>query len=271
MLRQRVIVAILLLPILIWVIVQGGWIYVLVVAAVLAEAAAEYGLLFRRSNLTPSIPLLVVGVAVLVIARYRLGFDAQALLLAALGLAAMTWHLLGYERGMERSGTDFAVTLSGILYLGWVGSYLVSLRMLPDGQWWILVVLPAVWIGDSAAYLIGSWIGRNRMAPRLSPKKTWEGYLSGILFGGLSGAGLAALWRITADADIGLTVEVGLILGTLVAAVSPLGDLGISMIKRQAGAKHSSSLLSGHGGMLDRTDSWLWAAVLGYYGLLWLA
>jgi phosphatidate cytidylyltransferase len=271
MLRQRIIVTILLLPILIWVIVQGDWIYVLVVGAALGLAASEYGLLFRRGGLAPSLPLLVVGVLGLAVARFLVTFGDQALLLAALGLAGMTWHLVDYERGAERSGTDFAVTLSGLLYLGWIGSYLISLRMLPDGQWWILVVLPSVWIGDSAAYLIGSWIGRNRMSPRLSPKKTWEGYLSGILFGGLSGAALATLWRAGISADIGLTAQTGLVVGTAVAAISPLGDLGISMIKREMQAKHSSTLLPGHGGMLDRFDSWLWAGALGYYAVLWLA
>jgi phosphatidate cytidylyltransferase len=211
--------------------------------------------------------LLVVGVIGLVIARFRIPLDDQAFMLAALGLAGMTWHLIDYERGSKRSGTDFAVTLSGILYLGWIGGYLVSLRMLPDGEWWILVALPAVWIGDSAAYLIGGWIGRNRMSPRLSPKKTWEGYLSGVLFGGLSGAGLAALYS---GPSVSLTSQAGLVVGTAVAAISPLGDLGISMIKREMQAKDSSRLLSGHGGMLDRFDSWLWAGALGYYVVLWL-
>jgi phosphatidate cytidylyltransferase len=94
----------------------------------------------------------------------------------------MAYHLFQYERGSQRAGTDFAVTLSGILYIGWLGAYLISLRRLPDGLWWLLTVLPAVWLADTGAYLVGSRFGRHKMTPRLSPKKSWEGYLGGILF-----------------------------------------------------------------------------------------
>lgn len=269
MLRQRVLIAILLLPILIWVIDRGGFVYVGVVALALGLGAAEYGLLFRRSGLSPSVPLLVLGVVLLIFGRSVLNFEAQRMLLAVFALAGMTWHLVDYERGAQRSGTDFAVTLSGMLYLGWIGGYLVALRFLPEGEWWLLVALPAVWIGDSAAYLIGSWIGKRRLTPRLSPKKTWEGYLAGILAGAASGAGLAALWAVAAGPATGLTTRAGLVVGTAVSALSPLGDLGISMIKREMQVKDSSNLLSGHGGMLDRFDSWLWAAIIGYYAVLW--
>lgn len=270
MLRQRVLVATLLLPILIGVILQGGFLYVLVVALALGLGAAEYGLLFRRSGLAPSLLLLVVGVGALIVGRATLDFESQRMLLAVFGLAGMAWHLVDYERGAERSATDFAVTLSGILYLGWIGGYLIALRFLPEGQWWVLVALPAVWIGDSAAYLIGSWIGMRRLSPRLSPKKTWEGYLAGVLFGAASGAGLAALWASIAGGPIELSPPAGLVVGAAVATISPLGDLGISMIKREMRVKDSSTLLSGHGGMLDRFDSWLWAAAIGYYVVLWM-
>lgn len=270
MLRQRLLIAILLLPILIWVIVRGGFLYVLVVALALGLAAAEYGLLFRRKDLAPGVPLMVLGVLLLIIGRAALTFELQRLLLAACALAGMTWHLIAYERGAERSATDFAVTLSGILYLGWVGGYLIALRFVPDGQWWLLVALPAVWIGDSAAYFIGGRIGSRRMSPRLSPKKTWEGYLAGVIFGAASGAGLAALWSAIPNQAASLTPRIGLVVGLAVAAISPLGDLGISMIKREMQVKDSSTLLSGHGGMLDRFDSWLWAAVIGYYAVEWM-
>ncbi len=270
MLRQRLLIAILLLPILIWVIARGGFLYVIVVALALGLAAAEYGLLFRRSGLAPALPLLVVGVLALIIGRATSTFESQRLLLAAGALAGMTWHLIDYERGAERSATDFAVTLSGILYLGWIGGYLIALRFLPNGQWWVLVALPAVWIGDSAAYFIGGWIGSRPLSPRLSPKKTWEGYLAGVVFGAASGAGLAGLWSLVPNQALGLTPRLGLAVGAAVAAISPLGDLGISMIKREMQAKDSSKLLFGHGGMLDRFDSWLWAAVIGYYAVVWM-
>ena len=95
------------------------------------------------------------GVVGLVVARFEFEADQTALLLAVVALLSMTWHLVDYERGAPRSGTDFAVTLAGIMYLGWIGAYLISLRSLPEGQWWVLIALPVVWIADSAAYLLG--------------------------------------------------------------------------------------------------------------------
>ena len=267
MLRQRVVITILFLPVVIWLIARGGWLYVAGVALALGLAASEFGLLFRRVDLRPSIPLLIVGVVAIVIARFQLNAEETRLLLAALALLSMIWHLVDYERGAPRSGTDFAVTLAGIMYLGWIGAYLVSLRSLPEGQWWVLIALPVVWIADSVAYFIGQRFGKRPLSPRLSPSKTWEGYLSGVLVGVASGAGLAALY-----AGLGGDVDVlgGAIVGLLVAAIAPLGDLGISMLKRETNVKNTGRLLYAHGGALDRIDSWLWAGVLGFYAVVWL-
>ena len=270
MLRKRLLVILLFLPILIWIIVRGGWLFAGAVTLVLGLAAAEYGMLFRGAGLRPALQLLVAGVALLVLGRMGMPFEWLAFSLTGLALAAVTWHLLDFERGAHRSATDFAVTLSGIVYLGWVGGYLISLRMLPEGQRWILIALPAVWLADSAAYLVGTWKGKRPLARRLSPKKTWEGYLAGVVVGTGAGAGLAALWRVSGGPDSSVTVLRGLIVGSALAIFTPLGDLGVSMIKREMKVKDSGTLLSAHGGALDRLDSWLWAGALGYYAVLWL-
>lgn len=265
MLRQRVLVTVVLLPVGLWIFALGGWVFAGAMALVLALAAREYAGLFRRGGLRPSAVLLVGGVAALVLARQARGFDGGAALLAGLALAAMTWHLVDFERGAPHSGTDFGITLGGIAYLGLVGAYLVSLRNLPDGLWWLLISLPAVWVGDSAAYFVGRAYGRHKMAPRLSPKKSWEGYVAGIVGAALAGAGLAALYTGAFHQAPTVTATAGLILGLALGLVTPLGDLGVSMLKREMQVKDSGRLLPGHGGALDRTDSWLWAGVLGYY------
>jgi phosphatidate cytidylyltransferase len=109
---------------------------------------------------------------------------------------------------------------------------------------------------------IGMGFGKHLMTPRLSPKKTWEGYFGGVLTGILGGIALAALWgRFTPE----ITLWKGALAGVLLSVLTPLGDLGESMIKRQVGVKDSSHILPGHGGVFDRIDSWLWAAVIGYY------
>lgn len=271
MLRERLAVALLLGPLALWVIATGGWLYLASVSLLLGLAAAEFGLLFRGAGSRPAMPLLIGGAAALAAGRGLLDDRMQGLSLAALLLVSMTWHALDYERGASQSGTDFAVTVAGTLYLGWIGGYLISLRGLPEGKWWVLLALPAVWLADSGAYFVGRAFGRHKLSPRLSPNKTWEGYLAGVVTGALAGAGLAQLWRVGAGPGSQLSAPLGALLGAALAVLTPLGDLGISMFKRQMQVKDSGSLLSGHGGALDRTDSWLWAGVLTFYLVSWLA
>lgn len=270
MLRERVAVTLLLLPFVLWAIADGGVIYLLATALALGLAAAEYGMLFRRQGLRPSLPLLLFGVLALTVARFFQGFASSGTVLALICLAGMAWHVIDYERGASRPGTDFAITLSGTLYLGWIGTYLISLRQLGDGQWWMLVALPTVWVADSAAYFVGGAMGRHRLSPRVSPRKTWEGYLAGVIAGMAFGALLAPLWRIGAGPESALTPSRGAGLGILMGALTPMGDLGVSMIKRELKVKDTGSSIPGHGGALDRIDSWLWAGVVGYLLVAWI-
>ena len=268
MLRRRALITIILLPILIGLIIYGGWPFVIAMALALGIAGYEYGALFSTRSFTPALPLLFIGPAILAVARFQLSIEMQAVILVALVMLAMTWHLINFERGATRSGTDLAITLSGIVYVGLLGGYLISLRFLPDGLYWVLLVLPAVWFADSAAYFAGSAIGRHRMAPKLSPNKTWEGYGAGVLVGAAAGAGLAVIW---AQLGASMTWQMGAVVGVIVAAISPLGDLGISMYKREMRPKDTGSILGPHGGLLDRIDTWLRAAVLGYYSAVVMA
>jgi phosphatidate cytidylyltransferase len=270
MLRERTSIVILLFPILAWIIAGGGWFFTIAIAIVCALAAKEFGQLFQVYQLRPSILLLVLGTLALSIARYLGGFDLSVPVLTIICLISMAWHLVDYELGAPRSGTDFTITITGIIYLGWIGSYIISLRAIPDGKWWFLIALPSVWLADTAAYFIGSWIGKHKLSPRLSPKKSWEGYLAGILAGVLSGTLFALLWRIGAGVDSTVTAVRGLIVGGVLSTLAPLGDLGISMIKREVQVKDTGSLLPGHGGALDRLDTWIWAGVLGFYLVSWL-
>ena len=270
MLRERVAIALLLIPLVLWVVASGGWLFLLGIGAALALAAAEYGAIFRRQGRRPAVPLMVLGVLLLAGFRFFFAFDHTAVLLAGLILSSMVWHLVDYERGASSSGTDFALTLAGLLYIGWIGSYLISLRNMEHGEWWFLLALPAVWIADSAAYFVGRAIGKHRLAPRLSPKKSWEGYLAGVIFGAAGGAGFAQLWRIGAGPGSTITPLGGLIVGAVVGALATLGDLGVSMIKREMQVKDSGALIPGHGGALDRIDSWIWAGVLGFYTVTFL-
>jgi phosphatidate cytidylyltransferase len=270
MLLTRVLVTLVLLPIGLVFIFWGGAAFAALVALIIGLAAWEYVKLFRAGGLQPAGFVIIGGGVLLVAGRAWNGFEGASWMVSLLILATMTWHLLAFERGREQAGTDFGVTLGGVFYLGWIGAYLISLRQLPEGQWWLLTALPACWLADSGAYLVGSRIGRHKMTPRLSPKKSWEGYLAGIVFAVLGTPLLVLLWGVWTGPGSAVTPMRGAILGLIMGALTILGDLGESMIKRQVGVKDSGNLLPGHGGAFDRIDSWLWAGVIGYYVILWL-
>jgi len=270
MLVKRLLVTLVLLPVGLAAIVAGGWYLTALVALFMCLAAWEYVQLFRASGIKPAGVLVVGGTLLFLIGRNINGFESASWMISLLILLSMAYHLVAYERGRDQAGTDFAVTLAGMFYIGWIGAYFISLRNLPEGKWWILVVLPAVWFADSAAYFIGKSLGRHKLCPRLSPKKTWEGYIGGIFAAVLFTALFAAIWRVGAGPNSTITPLRGALVGLVMGVFPTLGDVGESMIKRQVGVKDSGNLLPGHGGAFDRVDSWLWAVVLGYYMVLWL-
>jgi phosphatidate cytidylyltransferase len=205
---------------------------------------------------------------VLVIATARFFFVEFAVpALVLLVLLAMTVHLFAFERGRDQAALDFGVTVSGIVYIGWLGSYLLELRSLPDGIWWWFIVLPIIWAGDTGAYSIGSAYGKHKMTPRLSPKKSWEGFFAGVFTSVLVGAFFAYAFSTLEPRPLAglITPLQGGLLGLIIGVLAPLGDLGESMLKRQGGLKDSSNLFPGHGGFLDRIDSWIWGAVIGFF------
>ena len=270
MLVKRVLVALVLLPIGLVLIAQGGWWYSGAITLILGLAAWEFVKLYRAGGLRPARVLVILGVVSFALARALNGFENADWMISLAVLLALSVHLVAYERGRDQAATDFTITLGGIIYLGWIGAYMISLRMLPEGLWWLLLALPAVWLADSGAYLVGRSLGRHKMTKRISPKKSWEGYLAGVVIAILGSALLALAWvQLGADNSI-ITPLRGAILGLIIGTTSILGDLGVSMIKRQVGIKDSGNLLPGHGGALDRIDSWIWAAVVGYYIIVWL-
>jgi phosphatidate cytidylyltransferase len=266
MLRERLIVSILMVPAVVGVVALGGWIYAIAIAVVLVVAAWEFWRMFQKGGYIPSKIFLIGGVALFSLGIYFAQNNSGALISLFI-LGAMTAHVVDFERGREDAAIGFCITTGGFLYIGWLGSHLILLRNLPDGLWWLLVVLPAAWFSDMGGYLIGRWIGRHKFAPRSSPKKTWEGYFGGIVFGLLGTGLMGALWHLRAP-DI--TFQKGLVLGGVLAVLTPLGDLGESIFKRRFNLKDSSNLLPGHGGVLDRIDTWLWSTTIGYYLIQWL-
>jgi len=151
-----------------------------------------------------------------------------------------------------------------VLYVGYGASYLGRIRAMPNGLAWLGTALVGTWVCDTAAYAAGMHFGKRRLAPHISPNKSWEG-----AWGGLGGGLLVAL--VAGPLFLGLGLGWSILLGALIAVAATLGDLAESVIKRQVGAKDSGTLIPGHGGMLDRIDSLLFVVPLVYWYQLLLS
>jgi phosphatidate cytidylyltransferase len=264
---RRTLTALLLLAVLLPAVYIGGIAYFVLVAAFVGIAAWEYSFMFRLRTYQPAAAIVLAAVLLLLAAR-AFWTDAAGLILTLSILVAMGFHLLRFEQGRDQAALDLVITLGGIVYLGWVAAYFFDLRALPNGLWWLLLVLVIVWIADTMAYIVGVRFGSHRMAPRLSPKKSWEGYFGGVVGGTLAGGLLAALMSGLNVVQVHIWSAIGL--GFILSTLTTLGDLGESLFKRFAGVKDSGSFLPGHGGAFDRIDSLIWASVLGYYWIWYL-
>lgn len=263
---KRTITALVLLVVAMPALLLGGVPFFLLMGFFIVVAAYEYTVMFHAIQIKPSTWITVGGVFLTLLVRdFYPAFSS--LTFTMLVIAALGYHMVAYERGRDQAALDFAVTVGGLAYLGWVGAYLLDLRNLPNGGWWAFLVLPATWMADTGAYSIGAAYGRHKLAPRLSPKKSWEGYWAGVFTGTLYGGFLAFAYSTWGPLEI--SIWQGAALGLVLSVITPLGDLGESLFKRPAGMKDSGNLIPGHGGAFDRIDSWLWAAVIGYYFIQW--
>lgn len=267
---RRLVVTLIIVPLALLVIYFGGYIYQAVIILLLSLSAWEYASLLRKVNLQPALPLAILGVVLLGLARSLYQFANSSFLLVLLIFLMATWHILHHEKDTPSPGADFGASISIVVYVGFLGAYLISLRDLPGGMWWTFIILPTVWIADSGAYLLGKTIGKNKLAPKTSPHKTWEGYFGGLIFGSLGSLGLVLLFERVYNAGLSISPLQGALLGLVISAFIPLGDLTESMIKRPAGEKDSGNIMPGHGGFFDRLDSLFWAAPIGYYLILHL-
>jgi phosphatidate cytidylyltransferase len=258
----RTVSALILLPLAIGLIWLGGGPFYVALGVLLGVAAHEFNQLMRQGSHPHQAPLMfslaLVGV-MSVDAIYPVGNLLRPGITLIL-VAALIWQL---RHRQAEPTVDWALAATSGLYLGLAGAHFILLRQLPDGERWLLLTLTGTWLADSGAYFIGSRMGRHKMTPTLSPKKSWEGLAGGVLFG-------LALNPIVA-AGFGLPWVHGAVLGLIGATIGTLGDLSISMIKRQVGAKDSGRLIPGHGGALDRLDSLLFTVIVGYYYLIWIA
>jgi len=187
------------------------------------------------------------------------------LLLTSAVVLPPIWLLLRPHK--ERAFTSWAWTIAGIFYVGWLLSYLVALRNIDPvnlevGRNWVFFALFTNFGSDTAAFFIGRTWGKHRLAPHISPGKTWEGAIGGVL-----GAIIVSLVLVI-PLNLPLSYGQAIFLSLVVSIFGQLGDLAESLFKRNMGVKESGKLLPGHGGALDRTDSLVFAGVVVYYYVL---
>jgi len=271
MLKKRVITALCGIPLVVvavWFDTPLSWFTVL--AAVLGLLAAlEF---YELAGVTKVIPLAVFGLlfTLLFIINPHIVYDLNVppvslLLTAAVALSLVLLVFLPKREGLFNR---WAWTIGGILYIGWMLSFLIALRLEPGtagfpdaGRNFVFLALFATFGSDTAAYFIGKAMGRHKLAPQISPGKTWEGTIAGICGAVI----ISLLFTIDTPIQLPLNYWQAILLGALISVFGQLGDLAESLLKRNFGVKDSGKMMPGHGGVLDRMDSVLFAGVVVYF------
>lgn len=259
MLKKRVITALWGIPLLIiaiWFDVPLPWFTVLVAIWGVLAAFEFYGMV--AVSKVPSLVYfgLVWTLLFILAPHFDYDFIVPLLLTSAIVLSMI---LLVLRSQREGAFTSWAWTIAGILYVGWLLSYLVALR-LDAGRNWVFFALFATFGSDTAAFFVGRALGRHRLAPRISPNKTWEGAIAGV-FGAII---VSLLFVLPTPLQLPLSYGQAILLGLLVSIFGQFGDLVESLLKRNMGVKESGRLMPGHGGVLDRMDSIVFAGVVVY-------
>lgn len=264
---RRVVVAAIGIPVAGGVVYAGGWVLVAALAALAVVGTHEFYRLAAAGGVHP-VPLGLVAAGLFPLAAYAALAERDLLSLRGGAIAGAAWLILTVALAMRTRGPEgrplaaASISVFGALYAGGLPSFVLALRYAPDaaaGPATALVFLPLIvtWVADSLAMAAGATFGGPKLAPVLSPKKTWAGALA---------HGASAL--VTAPAygrlvlgplGVGLTALECAAIGLAVSVAGQLGDLGESLFKREARVKDSGRAFPGHGGVLDRLDALYWA------------
>jgi phosphatidate cytidylyltransferase len=256
-LASRLVVAIAGLPLVLGVVYLGGW-WLFTLAAIAALLALhEYALMIR--SLRPLVLGAYAGAVLALLGTKLGGIDWMVAGFLVTLPIAFVLHWIAVTR--QSATIAVAATALGTAWVGLGLAHLLLLRGIPDnGRLATFTVLLAVWAGDTAAFFAGRLVGRHRLAPTLSPGKTWEGFAVGTV------ATVFVTFVALYKQDY-ISIADSIVLGVVIAIAGPLGDLFESALKRDMHVKDSGRLLGGHGGVLDRLDALLFAWVASFYVL----
>ena len=251
-LGSAVVTALILVAAIIVSIILGKTAFFVLALVAVSLALFELMDALTRSGRRPATPVALLGGGAIMMLAFQEQREFIAIAVIGIALATIFWSLMPGRGGTP--GSDAGWTLLGVLWISGGGAAAVSLLTLSDdGVLWLLALVVVVAVDDIFAYFGGTNLGRHKMAPSISPGKSWEG----AAVGSLAGLGIGAVFGyIMYD----LTVFDGLALGAIAAVFNPVGDLFESMVKREIGIKDSGRLLPGHGGMRDRLDAILMCA-----------
>lgn len=269
MLKIRLISAFILIPIVLGSVYFGGLAFFAVISIALLIAGSEFFQMAQRASHRP-ITLLGLGLIELLLFNAFAHSDpsltpilgAHSWLNEIIAAALLLSLVLAIFWREDDWIASWALTFAGALYVGWLGAFAIQIRALPNGLTWTVFALLTVWATDTGAYLVGTRIGRHGFFTTISPKKTWEGAIGGLV------AATVVMWVFGTLAGQGALPSA--VFGFGLGVAGTFGDLAESLMKRQVGVKDSGNLLPGHGGMLDRVDSLLFAAAFAYYYLIWI-
>lgn len=261
----RIATALVGIPLFLGALYVGKWPLFALVAGMGLIGFFEFSRILQAKGVRVSAVIGYAGVLGILLWAHLAPASSALLgaLLTGVILAALLWLLLGFP---ERTWLEAMATVGGLLYTGFLLSHLLLLRNLGGGSgWdlglgWIALAFFCIWSADSFAYFAGRAFGRRKLAPKISPGKSVEGFVGGLLGAVVVGA----LWAPVIDQSWLL----GGLIGLAVACIAPVGDLAESALKRYAGVKDSGNLLPGHGGVLDRFDSSLFVLPVVYYVVL---
>lgn len=258
----RLLTTLIGVPIVLGAVYFGGPAFLILCLAFAIVGINEFYNLMMKKGLFPAYYVgNIITIIFILVAYYSLKRNWEPAHSAILTLAAAGALISGIFLKREKETiVDVAVTLLGVIYVGWFFSYIVFIRGLTEHGGYLFFLLFTVWAMDVAAYVTGRYFGRTKLNPDISPKKTWEGAVAGFIVCFIA----AGILCQTAQ----LEIWHALILGGLIGIFGQVSDMIESLIKRDAGAKDSSALLPGHGGVLDRIDSFVLTAPLMYYYLI---
>jgi len=267
MIVKRIVTGLTFAVIVVILVCLGGIPFTAALCIIAALACLEFYRIVKSQGVQPSSWLGIVFSVLLIVNTYIQQYNFSflpyprdftlPLLLVLMTLIPLLWML--FRPNKDNAFINWGWTVAGILYIGWLLSYYVQIRLVENGMGWIFLVVSCTALCDVGAYAVGSNLGKHAMASSVSPGKTWEGSAGGLATSIIVAVILAIAFKL--PLYYWQMIAAGLIIGVF----AQLGDLVESLLKRNMRAKDAGNLLPGHGGMLDRVDSHLLIAPVAYY------